>query len=1756
MNDQPRTDQQSHTARRRAIFAAVACLLLLAPAARPQDIPDLTDGFTPPEIAPGSPVGSFPLSGFDTINPYTGRLNFAFPVRTVAGRGGVSHPVLRRIDQSWSVDTEKVGSQDEYYPLATSWSNPSNYGPGSVAGRHAVTGSMCTGGGGGGGGVGTPPDYSLTRITFTGPGGSETQLRDAETNGEAFDNHLGYTSCADYNSQNQALFRGKEFVAADGSGITFVSDTNIYDKGAVETFQPYGYVYFPNGSAHRVVDGAIESSRDRNGNEIIYEYTDPYAPGWVTKITDSLNRETTFEYLIDDFSCPRNYEHCTKIEYKGYKGALHAVWIRFDKLQDLLISGSSLKTMAQLFPTLDGSSCCNFNPTKIASIAIPDGRTYEFKYNEYAELSWVKLPTGARYEYDWVAGTTNAGGASDDKKLIIRRVDEKRTYLDDTTSTAESTTRFSIEETTDCQPLSTMAGARAIVEHLGDNGTTTLSMERHYHCGVPGDSDELDPTDYGSWKKGRQYKIERLLSASTVGQTQEMTWEQRPGAPGENIWWSPLDADDAPGHDTRLGEQQTTLHDASPDVVAKQEFDYDDFNNRTDVREYDFNGATPARRTQIEYDTSATYLDAPVHIKGLVKKKWVCGAGAGTCTETEAAAVSKTEFNYDEWAVTQRNNVIGHDNAFNYQYTTRGLITTVRNWRNLPTGKWLETKIEYDMVGNPIKIIDPKSNEVTAAYNDDFSNASIPERPGVKRTWAFPTTTTRPLSQSVSAEYDYYLSVPTTVTDMNGVDTVYFFEDQDDELDRLIKVLVAANESSVKTKTLFEYFDTATNPYITTKSDQLGFNDQKHESTVVYDTLGRARLSAGKLHDNGYYHCVKRGTFYDGLGRVETVDNPYDDTCNFDLDPPGNDLTTTEYDWLGRVTKVIRPDGSEAVTAYAGNVTTVTDAAGKKRESTSDALGRLVQVIEDPGGLDYNTEYTYNALDKLTQVMQEGNASTQQFRTFTYDSLSRTLTADNPEDVGSMSYEYDDNGNLTKKTDARGVVTTLAYDVLNRLTSKTYSDGTATVSYCYDGEKFQSGTGCVSSTLTYAVGKLTSTNSVYNQRDVTSLDPLGRLLGDVQITVVAEFPWITNSYPFSYTHNRDSSLDDITYPSGNVIDYTYDRMGRPTSAAQPAGPSYVTSVDYAPHGAVQELQLGNGLWEQTCFNDRNQPIAKRLGAATQTGCANPGDDKLHLAFGWGSAGSNNGNLMDQTITAPGFSQSQYYEYDQINRLKIAVEGAAVPGTKTCPATASWCREYDFDHFGNRWIGFSNRTLHMATPTSQSAFQGTTNRLVAATYDNAGNMTAHPFITPGSGSITYDANNLASSFTATGVSVLTRYDARGRRVRKDVNGTAQIYVYDSRGRLAAEYTMAAVTTQAGTYYRTTDHLGSTRVVTDSSPTPKVVQRRDFMAYGEEVPADSSHGNRHLVFDSGVATYNAVFGVTQQFTGQQRDDETGLDYFWARNLHTSLGCFTSTDPGGDGARSIVPQSWNAYSYVYNSPLLLTDRTGRDPNQRCDENEGDDAGGCLDAQFVLFNPHLIPQPGGSPGGPSGTQNPPMPREPKPKTPDQITRLKVTLAFELANDILKTSDCAKLFGNGGDPDKPGLDPFAVLEDLVGAYLNGSSLGQHGRIRFDETHDVWAYTWPGLTTNPFQAILGGVGRSIGGLFRGRGGRPDQANQVTMSINQTVFNRSSIGQNGENLLHDMGYPLDSGSPKALWFGRSTDASTLHPECTLGRETPA
>jgi len=87
-----------------------------------------------------------------------------------------------------------------------------------------------------------------------------------------------------------------------------------------------------------------------------------------------------------------------------------------------------------------------------------------------------------------------------------------------------------------------------------------------------------------------------------------------------------------------------------------------------------------------------------------------------------------------------------------------------------------------------------------------------------------------------------------------------------------------------------------------------------------------------------------------------------------------------------------------------------------------------------------------------------------------YDSLKRLLRTRNPEQstLGSLTlsdpisgnsawsigYQYDSNGNLTQKTDARGVVSTYVYDALNRNTTVDHSD---TASINPDVKRFYDG---------------------------------------------------------------------------------------------------------------------------------------------------------------------------------------------------------------------------------------------------------------------------------------------------------------------------------------------------------------------------------------------------------------------------------------------------------------------------------------------------------------------------------------------------------------------------------------------------------------------------------------------------------------------------------------------------------------------------
>jgi RHS repeat-associated protein len=406
-------------------------------------------------------------------------------------------------------------------------------------------------------------------------------------------------------------------------------------------------------------------------------------------------------------------------------------------------------------------------------------------------------------------------------------------------------------------------------------------------------------------------------------------------------------------------------------------------------------------------------------------------------------------------------------------------------------------------------------------------------------------------------------------------------------------------------------------------------------------------------------------------------------------------------------------------------------------------------------------------------------------------------------------------------------------------------------------------------------------------------DVAGRIVTSTQVTG-------GTSYPFAYAYNQAGLLERTTLPSGRSVTQCYDKAGRVKSVegAKPGGQphAYLSQAAYHEGGGLQQALLGNGRWEGWDYNTRMQPTQVKLG--TTKGAA----DLLSLTFGYGPAANNNGNILSQTIARPtaNFNSTETYTYDPLNRLKTG------GGT-------GWAQTYVFDRYGNRAILGSSTILDaVQSPVVsdeteaavQTIFPG--NRWTGGTYDLAGNQLSRY-----AGSFTYDAEGRLKTSTINTATTTFEYDGEGRRVKKG----NEIYVYDAFGNLAAEY--GGTVSTAGTQYLTADHLGSTRLITNTA-NPAEPRCIDYFPFGEEIPRPS------------VACYTPTTEPRQKFTGKERDAETGLDYFGARYMSAAQGRFTSPDwsetpqpvPYADLAD---PQTLNLYAYARNNPLNRVDPDG---------------------------------------------------------------------------------------------------------------------------------------------------------------------------------------------------------------------------------------
>jgi RHS repeat-associated protein len=113
----------------------------------------------------------------------------------------------------------------------------------------------------------------------------------------------------------------------------------------------------------------------------------------------------------------------------------------------------------------------------------------------------------------------------------------------------------------------------------------------------------------------------------------------------------------------------------------------------------------------------------------------------------------------------------------------------------------------------------------------------------------------------------------------------------------------------------------------------------------------------------------------------------------------------------------------------------------------------------------------------------------------------------------------------------------------------------------------------------------------------------------------------------------------------------------------------------------------------------------------------------------------------------------------------------------------------------------------------------------------------------------------------------------------------------------------------------------------SSSGQVTECYDFAPFGDEL--GSTIGPPSSCYEALTYPSPSPASTAVKYTGQQRDEGTGVDYFGARYMSSAQGRFTSVDPAFESEILEYPQTWNRYSYVYNNPLRLTDPDGRCPN-----------------------------------------------------------------------------------------------------------------------------------------------------------------------------------------------------------------------------------
>ena len=593
----------------------------------------------------------------------------------------------------------------------------------------------------------------------------------------------------------------------------------------------------------------------------------------------------------------------------------------------------------------------------------------------------------------------------------------------------------------------------------------------------------------------------------------------------------------------------------------------------------------------------------------------------------------------------------------------------------------------------------------------------------------------------------------------------------------------------------------------------------------------------------------------------------------------------------------VAPAGTQErpVTSYEydenGNLTVMRDALGRVTRQNYDALDRLRSVSQPkPAPTDARpvTRFRYDGLDQPTAVVDPRDLTTS----YVVSGLGDVTRQTSP-DTGVTRNTYDALGNLKTRRDARGKTTVYAYDSINRLTRADYADGTSTVFTYDEGPN--------------GIGRLTRMEDAGPVTTVWTYNAQGHVASKSQ-TVAAGGVDRTHTVQYGY-NGTTGQLTSVVYPSGRVIGYLYGATSRQIEAVTVDGQPVASNVTYHGFSGLKSMQLANGLTWATTVDQDGRITSYMLGGVVYSirwDRANRITAITHATSAYWSSGYAYDGL-DRIASFVSEPRDQIFTYDANGNLLRKTDriGANDPMSYT----------YTIDASSNRMLGIESAGI-------------------GYTIDAAGNRTADSTTT-----WVVDARGRVKQVRVINGAITDTYNylinGQNLRVRKRGPSTVvpqgtRVFVYEESGLMIGEYDnlgrarsehvwlddrpIALINyTYAGTsttpnsttiYSVETDHLGSPRLITDATQTPR--WHWHSAPYGDTQPNENPSSK-------GVLVYNF------RFPGQYYDKETNLYYNWYRDFDATTGRYIESDPIG------LDDGINTYTYVAGLPISDVDPSG---------------------------------------------------------------------------------------------------------------------------------------------------------------------------------------------------------------------------------------